>query len=250
MMENIQTVKQFIDDGSGTFRGTSRMFSDWITKVNSLISPYGLNINEYPILDPSQYVSFFDIMFCFDSEGQLQTDLYVKETDARSYLFFGSSHANRVFAGIVYSQCLRLRRIINNQERLNKQLNILKVCFVDCNYPKTMVENIMSKVKASERIIKRKEPTNTKTSPDTIRVISTFNSDKQIFDVTESHSSSLSLTKSFENSNTDQTPSPTLASSKKPVFKYVKQTGSSPRNKLVRTKDLAVGGQGNTEACH
>ena len=143
-MKNIQTVKRYIDDGSGTFRGTKRMFSEWIIQVNSLISPYGLYIDEHSIEDPGSYVSFLDIRFCFDFDGNLQTDLYVKETDARSYLYFGSSHANHVFSGIVYSQCLRLRRIINNQERLTHQLTILKGCFLKCNYPFKMVNNIVN----------------------------------------------------------------------------------------------------------
>ena len=99
-MKNIQSIKRFIDEGSGTFRGTRRMFTDWINRVNTLISPYGLYIDEHTIKNPGQYISFLDIMFCFNSEGQLQTDLYVKETDARSYLFYGGSHANHVFAGI------------------------------------------------------------------------------------------------------------------------------------------------------
>ena len=250
LMNNIQSIKRFIEDGSGTFRGTRRMFSDWINRVNTLISPYGLYIDEHTIKNPGQYISFLDIMFCFDSEGQLQTDLYVKETDARSYLFYGSSHANHVFAGIVYSQCLRLRRIINNQERLNNQLEILKECFLNCDYPKKMVDNITSKVKSFDRILKRKEQTNVSTSPDTIRVVSTFNSDRLLVDVTESHSSSLSLTQSFSSVNTDQKPPSTSPNSKKSVFNYVKRTGSSLRNKLVRTKELAIGGYGNTEPCN
>ena len=226
------------------------MFSHWINRVITLISPYGLYIDEHTIKNPGHYISFLDIMFCFDSEGQLQTDLYVKETDARSYLFYGSSHANHVFAGIVYSQCLRLRRIINNQERLNNQLEILKECFLNCNYPKKMVDNITSKFKSFNRILKRKEQTNVSTSPDTIRVVSTFNSDRLLVDVTESHSSSLSLTQSFSSVNTDQKPPSTSPNSKKSVFNYVKRTGSSLRNKLVRTKELAIGGYGNTEPCN
>ena len=146
-------------------------------------------------MNPGQYISFLDIMFCFDSEGQLQTDLYVKKTDARSYLFYGSSHANHVFAGIVHSQCLRLRRIINNQEHLNKQLNILKECFLNCNYPKKMVDNITSKVKSFDR---RKEQTSVSTSSDTIRVVSTFNSDKQLVNVTRAIPRAFLLLKVFQ----------------------------------------------------
>ena len=47
LMKNIQTVKRYIDNGSNTFRGTKRIFSEWIIKVNSLISPYGLYIDEH-----------------------------------------------------------------------------------------------------------------------------------------------------------------------------------------------------------
>ena len=85
------------------------------------------------------------------------------------------------------------------------------------------------------------------TSPDKIRVISTFDSDHHIVKVTEKHPSNLSLTRSFSSSNTDQTGSTT---SKNTVFKYVKRTGSSLKNKLVRAKDLALGGHGKTEPCN
>ena len=34
------------------------------------------------------------------------------------------------------------------------------------------------------------------------------------------------------------------------MFNYVKRTGSSLRNKLVRKKELAIGGYGNTEPCN
>ena len=37
-------------------------------------------------------VHFLDIIFWFDLEGQLQTDLYVKPTDARTFLNFNSCH--------------------------------------------------------------------------------------------------------------------------------------------------------------
>ena len=49
--------------------------------------PYGLYINEHNIEDPGSYVSILRYTVCFDFDGNLQTDLYVKETDARSYLY-------------------------------------------------------------------------------------------------------------------------------------------------------------------
>ena len=96
LMKHIVAIKRFIHDGSGAFSGTKRMFAEWINKVNQLIKPYGLNIDESSIEDPGQYVSFLDIKFCFDQEGALQTVLHVKETDSRSYLFYGSAHPNHI----------------------------------------------------------------------------------------------------------------------------------------------------------
>ena len=93
--------------------------------VNNRLTPYGLYIDELMIKEVNEYVPFLDIQFCFDFEGKLQTDLYVKTTDARSYLNFHSEHPKHVFPGIVYSQCLRLRRKINDNDRLKLRLSEL-----------------------------------------------------------------------------------------------------------------------------
>ena len=64
---------------------------------------------------------------------------------------FGSHHPNHTLSGIVYGACLRLRRIINNTERFDKQMDELKTFFYQSNYPKKLVENICQKVKTFER---------------------------------------------------------------------------------------------------
>ena len=51
-MNNIRSINRFIDYGSGTFRGTRSMFTDWINRVNTLISTYGLYVDEDTIKDP------------------------------------------------------------------------------------------------------------------------------------------------------------------------------------------------------
>ncbi|KAL5249934.1 hypothetical protein ACHWQZ_G015868 [Mnemiopsis leidyi] len=75
-------VERYIDDGSGT----KRQFGEFIRKVNNRISCHGLNIDEHCIEDPGEYVAFLDIQFCFDSDGNLKTDLYVKETPGLTYI--------------------------------------------------------------------------------------------------------------------------------------------------------------------
>ena len=87
-----------------------------------------------------------------------------------------------------------------------------------------------------------------KTSSDEICVISTFDTDHQIVEVTKKYTSNLSLTKSFSSSNTAQTGS--SSKSNNSVFKYVKCTGPSLKNKLMQVKDLALGKHGKTEPCN
>ena len=129
LMINVKEAKRYIDDGAGFYTGSERSFAIWMNAVNHQLNPYGLHIDESTIKDINQFAPFLDIQFCFDFDGNLQTDLYVKPTDARSYLNFKSAHPQHVFPGIVYSQCLRLRRIINDNDRLKLRLEELCSAF-------------------------------------------------------------------------------------------------------------------------
>ena len=146
LMQNVKEVKRYIDDGAGFYAGSERSFKTWMNAVNEALAPYGLFIDESLIKDIDEFAPFLDILFCFDKNGQLQTDLFVKPTDARSYLNINSAHPNHIFSGIVYSQCLRLRRIINNQDRLKLRLTELCQAFQKSGYPKDMLVKISSKV--------------------------------------------------------------------------------------------------------
>ncbi len=46
LMKDVGSTKRYIDDGAGQFKGTSRQFKLWLKKVNELLSPYGLLIDE------------------------------------------------------------------------------------------------------------------------------------------------------------------------------------------------------------
>ena len=128
LMSSVISVKRYIDDGAGLMEGSAEDFANWIAKVNQNLAPFGLHIDESNICPTNTFVPFLDIQFCFDDSGSLQTDLYVKPTDSRAYLNLGSAHPKHTFSGIVYSGCFRLRRIINNQERLEHRLQELKLC--------------------------------------------------------------------------------------------------------------------------
>ena len=227
MMQNILDIKRFIDDGTGLYTGTQRQFEIWLTNVNNALASAGLNIDESNFQEPGKFVNFLDIQFCFDANGLLQTDLYIKETDARSYLNFSSAHPNHTFSAIVYAQCLRLRRIINSQARLQLRLLELARSFEVSGYPFKMVDNITKKVLNMDRDISvqvRELPTNV----DQIKSISTFESDECIMKTVKSCENSLKQTVSFRNQNG-------------PLFSFIKRVGPSIKSMLNDVKYLALG---------
>ena len=250
------------------FSGTQAEFSEWIAEINTKLLKYGLNIDESTIAAPSEFVSFLDIQFCFSTDGNLETDLYVKPTDARTYLQYGSAHPNHIYSGIIYSQCFRLRRIINSNSRLHIRIGELKQAFLNSNYPKNMIQNISDKVLKMERKLPAPDKSSNAltTSPElpspikrpTIRVISTFGSDSDLVEIVGRFEPSLLSSPSFSNSSPDLRSSSETPTKHKGLLQFVKRTGSSLRNKLVKTKQLALNktnrrtspcGHGNCKCC-
>ena len=236
-MRNILDIKRFIDDGVGFFVGTEDDFEEWLRIVNQEIAALGLHIDESSLKKNSKFINFLDIKFCFDQEGQLQTDLFIKETDSRSYLNFASAHPNHTFSGNVYSQSLRLRRIINDRERLRTRLTELAECFKKAGYPEKMVHNITTKVLNSERDITMKEKID-KTNKDQIRVVSTYKADENMVKVIKNCEESLKLTQSFRNQ-------------RGPLFSYVKKVAPNIRCHVNNLKQQALGTKkGVAEKCN
>ena len=239
LMQNIKESKRYIDDGAGFYIGSERSFKTWMNSVNEALQPYGLLIDEYTIKDIDEFAPFLDILFCFDKNGNLQTDLYVKPTDARSYLNYNSAHPNHIFSGIVYSQCLRLRRIINDNPRLKTRLDELCLAFEKSCYPKSMLTNISNKVLNMERTVNPVNPINTdESSSKPILVVSCFGTDDKLVKTLKAHEDDLLKTNSFKNSA-------------KPLFQFVKKTGPNIGSMLSVVKSLALGRKnGKTTPCN
>ena len=82
---------------------------------------------------------------------RFQTDLHVKDIDSWNYLHFGTAHPNYIYSRIAYNQCIRLKRMINSQERLKSRLDELCTSFKTAAYPSKMMNNISNKVLNSGR---------------------------------------------------------------------------------------------------
>ena len=227
MMQTILDIKRYIDDGGGFQLGKEEQFQTWLREVNQSIAPYGLNIDESDFKKNSNYTNLLDIRYYFDEEGNLQTDLYTKETDSQAYLNFSSSHPNHTFSGNVYSQCLRLRRIINSEERLRVRLDELAKAFKKAGYPENMVTKTTTKVQNSGRDISKKQKSERVNNEKNI-VVSTFGADKSIVETVRDSEENLKKTASFRNQQGS-------------LFKYVKKVGPSIKSHINSVKKQALG---------
>ena len=240
LMKHVKHVKRYIDDGAGFFTGNERQFASWINAVNQALDLDGLCIDEYNFEELGICVPFLDVLFCMDMNGMLFTDLYVKPTDSRSYLHFGSYHPNHVFSGIVYSQCSRLRRIIISDDVLKLRISELCEAFISCGYPTSMVKRISSKVINISRdlnvLIKSKSKNTPCRSTDNVHIISTFGTDELLVQCVKEAIPHLQNTSSFR--------------SKDVSFKFVKKTAPSVGSKLAVLRKMSLGiGLGGTSKC-
>ena len=176
LMQHIFAIRRFIDDGTGLFNGSLRQFTVWKNEFTKALRSYNLNIKpeDWQIgTEPGRLVHFLDISFGFDFDGELSTDIYIKETDSRSYLNFKSCHPRFIFSSVIYSQALRYRRIIINQDLLNIRLMELYRNFRLSDYPHTMINNILEKVKELPRTLTHNQQTE-QTNEKVVRLISTY----------------------------------------------------------------------------
>ena len=215
--KDVLDIKRFIDDGVGIYVGTFDSFLSWKMSTTEILAQSNLVIKEedWKFAKIGEYVTFLDIKFGFDNNGKLQTDLYRKETDSNAYLEFKSCHPRHVFSSIVYSQGLRLRRIINNNDRLSNRLNEMKTHFTNCSYPVKLVENILNKISTLPRTLSTNNDKQSDNNP--LRVISRFGCDKKLCDVVDSVSSQLPF-----------------------KVEYVKKTGASLNSRLCKSKFIST----------
>ena len=136
----------------------------------------------------------------------------------------------------MYSQSLRLRRIVNSDERLRARLDELSSAFKKAGYPAKMVDEITAKAQNSVRDISIKQKVN-KEDDGKIIVVSTYNADSSIVEAVQESEENFKRTQSFRNQHG-------------PLFKYVKKVGPSIRSHVNSLKKQALGiRNGGAEKC-
>ena len=102
---------------------------------------------------------YLDVFLYRDSDGQLQTTIYTKPTDAHQYLSYNSCHPTHQKKSIPWGQALRLRRICSTVEEYNKHSSELLKNLLDRGYPTKIVEEAIKNARSisREQLIQPKE---------------------------------------------------------------------------------------------
>ena len=95
-------------------------------------------------------VHFLDVTVKLD-DGNLETSLYTKPTDAHNYLSFKSCHPKNCKKAIPYSQFLRVRRICSNDDDYIKHGKDLARHFLRAEYPANVVQQAFERAYDKER---------------------------------------------------------------------------------------------------
>jgi len=104
----------------------------------------------------------FELNYSYDSinfldtttyiqQNYVHTKLYIKPTDKKQFLHFTSCHPIHVKKAIPFSQALRYRRIIDDDNILRVELNKLSKKFIIRSYPRDLVMNNIYKVDSIDR---------------------------------------------------------------------------------------------------
>ena len=85
-------------------------------------------------------IPFLDVMVQVNHDS-IATTLYCKPTDTHTYLNFNSSHHVSLKKSIVFSQCIRIKRICSSQFEYDRHVDSLVGYFLENDYPLKLIKD-------------------------------------------------------------------------------------------------------------
>lgn len=128
-------LARLVDDCFGIYDGSKDAFLKFLNFLNNCHPSIKF---EYTFSD--QQVSFLDTV-TYIEDDKIKTKIYIKPTDRKQYLHYDSDHPYHTKHSIPYSQAIRYRRIICDDNEYHKQLSSLKTFFINRHYPPKMVDH-------------------------------------------------------------------------------------------------------------
>ena len=137
---------RFIDD----------IFAIWTYGQDSLLNFFDHMNTIYPTIKlemshSRDRIPFLDTTVILTINGNIETTLYRKPTDISPLLHAQSFHPTNCKTGIIYSQALRYRRIISDNNEFEKHLQVLRCTLIKRGYNIGQINEIFNKVRLLSR---------------------------------------------------------------------------------------------------
>ena len=137
--------KRYIDDIFLLWQGKADDLNTFVNYMNNVHPTI-----KFTVQKSKTEIPFLDILVKIVN-GKLQTDLYVKPTDANNYLHYQSAHPQHCKSNIPYSQFLRIRRICSLDTDFNMHCNEMAQQFRDRSYPEKHIQKALNRIKKIPR---------------------------------------------------------------------------------------------------
>ena len=139
----IENFFRFMDDGN-TLLPEEIDEDQFLALLNSMNQYIQFTIGkpEWTMLDNTivQKLVFLSLILYLDSNGNLWTDVFYKETNTHEYLRYDSHHPDHVKKNIPYVLAKRIIVFTSKDDVMAKNLNDLRKWLRNCNYPDEIIE--------------------------------------------------------------------------------------------------------------
>ncbi|XP_069605745.1 uncharacterized protein [Ranitomeya imitator] len=169
---HVQCWYRYIDDVLMIWRGPEAALVDFIQALNQ----NNRNIRLTHRIAENE-IDFLDIKIMRSKDGEIQTDVFCKETSVNALLHSTSAHTGSTIRAIPVGQFLRMRRICSGDEIFERQARDLTERFQDRGYSNRVIKKGYFRARASSRnqLLRRPpRPTQSK-KVQPLRFISTYN---------------------------------------------------------------------------
>ena len=149
-----------------------------VRKIRGHITPF---INILQDLSPSisftsnsstDALTFLDVIV-EKINGKLETNLYHKPTDSRSYVPFNSAHPKHILVNIPFSLANRVHRLVSTPDNRDKELKELEVILKNLNYPPNIINQGFQR--AANNVVSPSSITNSQSRKKPLHFVTTFN---------------------------------------------------------------------------
>lgn len=132
------------------------LFMVWNTDINTINNFIHALNSFHPNIKFTSTISTTELQYLdtvvYKQDNKLHTKIFNKPTDCKQYLHYTSNHPQHTKLSIPYSQAIRYRRNISDDNELKVALESLKTKFIDRGYPEDIIHRQINKVFQIPRI--------------------------------------------------------------------------------------------------